>query len=178
MYLYWPALCPDHLPTRLYHSLLHSPNGRLCLPLELCKGLSVAFQKQWEFPPVTSAYNALQFIKNTMHLSYHPSIFIPANHTNDQTTPVNVSYSTTSSMLPPSADCLTVSLPAWQSAIYHQPTCQTLQASWVSQGGTPQHHLGVYHNNLAWGDWPQNFNPLDGWNTFEERQLCTVKPLI
>ena len=37
-----------------------------------CRELSVAFEKQSEFPPVTHAHKALQFTQNAFQLSYPP----------------------------------------------------------------------------------------------------------
>ena len=44
---------------------LHSPKD---LPLRLCKVLSVASEKWWEFLPATQTYNALQLTQNVMNL--------------------------------------------------------------------------------------------------------------
>ena len=48
---------------------LNSPQRQaVCLPLGLCKGLSVTSVKRWELPTVMLAHDVLQFTQNALQL--------------------------------------------------------------------------------------------------------------
>ena len=63
---------------RLFHSpLAQHQRQAICLPLGLCKGLSVAFEKWWKFPP----WMHCKLSKIQCGWGIPPTIFGLANHT-------------------------------------------------------------------------------------------------